>query len=43
MNKERMKEMDKELSKLAAEIEAEAPVSFADGGGFNCRHEWIPV
>ena len=26
-----------------AEIEAEAPVSFADGGGFNCRHEWIPV
>ena len=18
-------------------------VSFADGGGFNCRHEWIPV
>ena len=26
-----------------AEIEAESPVSFADGGGFNCRHEWIPV
>lgn len=26
-----------------AEIEAEAPVSFADGGGFNCRHEWVPV
>ena len=26
-----------------AEIEAKAPVSFADGGGFNCRHEWIPV
>jgi len=26
-----------------AEIESEAPVSFADGGGFNCRHEWIPV
>jgi hypothetical protein len=26
-----------------AEIEAKAPVSFADGGGFNCRHEWVPV
>lgn len=26
-----------------AEIEAESPVSFADGGGFNCRHEWVPV
>ena len=26
-----------------AEIEAESPVSFSDVGGFNCRHEWIPV
>ena len=27
----------------ADEIESITPVSFADGGGFNCRHEWIPV
>jgi hypothetical protein len=26
-----------------AEIESQAPVAFGDGGGFNCRHEWIPV
>ena len=28
---------------IADEIESITPVSFADGGGFNCRHEWIPV
>ena len=27
----------------AAEIDSTSPVAFGDGGGFNCRHEWIPV
>ena len=27
----------------AEEIDSNSPVAFGDGGGFNCRHEWIPV
>lgn len=26
-----------------AEIERQFPGAFRDGGGFNCRHQWIPV
>ena len=27
----------------AEDIDSNSPVAFGDGGGFNCRHEWIPV
>lgn len=26
-----------------AEIDAEFPGAFVDGGGFNCRHSWVPA
>ena len=26
-----------------AEIDAQFPGAFVDGGGFNCRHSWVPV
>ena len=25
-----------------AEVEAQFPGAFVDGGGFNCRHSWVP-
>ena len=25
------------------EIETQFPGALTDGGGFNCRHEWIPI
>lgn len=26
-----------------AEVEAQFPGAFVDGGGFNCRHSWVPL
>jgi hypothetical protein len=26
-----------------AEVEAQFPGAFVDGGGFNCRHSWVPI
>mgnify|MGYP003132552463 CR=1 FL=1 len=35
--------MLKESSMTQAEVEAKYPGALRDGGGFNCRHEWVPM